>query len=281
VVSFRRRPAKGLTFDASYTFSKGLTNDWQRNTNNAPDNFLTTRNAGLMKGPSPYDLRHAIKIYTLYELPFGPGKRWSSSNKIVNGAIGGWQFITQNRWQTGRPALMVGGLGGTVNQYDSGIQLSGVTWRQVQSEAGVYKTTSPDPGAVWYLPQQLLGPQGQGVNTSMIAPCSTPGRFCGRDFLYGPAFFRSDWSLMKTTKLTEHAKLEIRAEFLNAFNNVNFLWGDAYGVAGYSAGASFFSTVSGNLQNPTFGRILTGYQDLDSTADPGGRTIQFVARISF
>jgi hypothetical protein len=281
VVDVRRRPAKGLTFDASYTFSKGLTDDWQRNSNNAPDNFETLRNTGLMKGPSPYDLRNAIKIYTLYELPFGPGKRWNSSRAWANQLIGGWQFITQNRWQTGRPALLVGGLGGTANQYDGGVQLNGITMKQLQNEVGVYKTSSPAPGAVWFIPQQLLGAQGQGVNTAMISPCTTAGQFCGRDFLYGPPVFRSDWSMVKVTNITEKVKLELRGEFLNAFNNANFLWGDAYGVPGLSAGASFFSTVTGNLQNPAFGRIFTAYQDLDSTADPGGRTVQLVARISF
>jgi len=281
VLEFRRRPAHGLTFDATYTFSKGLTDDWQRNTNNAPDDFETLRNTSLMKGPSPYDLRNAIKVYTLYELPFGQGKHWVSSSHVMNQVIGGWEFITENRWQTGRPALLVGGLGGTVNQYDGGVQLNGITMSQLQSEVGVYKTASPAPGAVWFLPQQLLGPQGQGVNNAMISPCSIPGQFCGRDFLYGPHFFRSDWSMVKVTNITEKIKLELRAEFLNVFNNVNFLWGDAYGIPGYSAGASFFSTVTGNLQNPAFGRIFTGYQDLDSTADPGGRTVQLVARISF
>jgi Carboxypeptidase regulatory-like domain len=281
VIGFRRRPAKGLTFDATYTFSKGLTDDWQRNGNNAPDDFETLRNTSLMKGPSPYDLRGALKIYTLYELPFGEGRRWAASNRMLNRVVGGWQFITQNRWQTGRPALLVGGLGGTVNQNDGGVQLNGITMKQLQSEVGVYKTASPAPGAVWYIPQQLLGEQGQGVNTATISPCTTPGQFCGRDFLYGPHFFRSDWSIVKITNITEKVKFEIRAEFLNAFNNANFLWGDAYGVPGYSAGASFFSTVTGNLQNPSFGRIFTAYQDLDSTADPGGRTVQLVARISF
>jgi hypothetical protein len=280
-VDVRRRPARGLTFDATYTFSKGLTDDWQRNTNNAPDSFATLRNTSLMKGPSPYDLRSAIKVYTLYELPFGTGRRWASSKGFVNRIAGGWQFITQNRWQTGRAALLVGGLGGTVNQYDGGVQLNGITMQQLQSQVGVYKTSSPAPGAVWFIPQQLLGAQGQGVNNAVISPCTTPGRFCGRDFLYGPHFFRSDWSLVKVTSITEKVKLELRGEFLNAFNNANFLWGDAYGVPGYSAGASFFSTVTGNLQNPSFGRIFTAYQDLDSTADPGGRTVQLVARISF
>jgi hypothetical protein len=76
-------------------------------------------------------------------------------------------------------------------------------------------------------------------------------------------------------------KLELRAEFLNAFNNANFCGAKLMGYRAIPPGASFFSTVTGNLQNPAVGRIFTACQDLDSTADPGGRTIQLVGRINF
>jgi len=127
----------------------------------------------------------------------------------------------------------------------------------------------------------LLGPGGQGTNPNVLKACNVPGQECGRVFIYGPDFFRADWAIQKTTRITERVNFELRFEFLDAFNNANFLWGDAYNASGYSAGASFFSTVSGNLQNPAFGRIFTAYQDFDSTADPGGRTMQIVARINF
>ena len=45
--------------------------------------------------------------------------------------------------------------------------------------------------------------------------------------LKGPAFFRSDLSIVKKIKFTENTNLELRGEFLNAFNNINFLVGTA------------------------------------------------------
>ncbi len=281
VIDFRRRPAKGLTFDANYTLSHGLTDDWQRNGSNAIEDFVTLRDQGLMKGPSPYDIRDAVKIYMTYEFPFGAGRRWSSSHSVVNAALGGWQFNAFNRWQSGRPTLIFGGLGGTVNQYDGGVSLQGLTGAQLQSELGVYKTPSPAPGAVWYVPQQLLGSGGQGINTASLNACMTPGQFCERLFLYGPSFWDCDWSIEKITKIKEHLTFDLRLEALNVFNTANFLWGDAYNASGFSAGSSFFSTVSANLQNPAFGRVLTAYQDLDSTDNVGGRMVQLVARFTF
>lgn len=281
VLDLRNRTSHGLTLDGSYTFAKALSDDWQRNLTSTSEAFTTLRNWGSMKGPSPYDLRHAVKVFTSYELPFGPGHAWSSSHSALNNLIGGWQLSGTNRWQSGRASILFGGLGGTVNQNDGGIILNGMSLSQLQSQLGIRKTPTPAPGAVFYFPQSLLGPNGVGVNPQVLQGCNTPGAFCQRAFIYGPSFFRSDLSIQKTTKITERVKTELRFEFLNAFNNANFLWGDAYNTSGSSAGASFFSTVSGNLQNPGFGRIFTAYQDLDSTADPGGRTIQAVFRINF
>ena len=290
VLDFRRRPSHGLEFDANYTYSKGLTDDWQRNTGNFGEAFMSLRNPGLMKGPSPYDLRHAFKLFSVYDLPFGSGHRLSSGSSIVNDIIGGWTFNTNNRWQTGRVSLVFGGLGGTVNQNDGGVMLHGLSWNQFQSLLGVYKTPGTPasggnpaiPGQVFYVPQAFLnGGNAPGANPAILSACNTPGKFCQRGFLYGPGFFRADWSLVKSTKITERVNSEFRVEFLNAFNNSNFLWGDAYNASGFYAGASFFSTISGNLQNPAFGQIGTAYQDPDSSDDLGGRIIQLVARISF
>lgn len=280
VLDLRRRPSHGLEFDFNYAWSHGLTDDWQRNTNNATDAFTSLRlPTNSMKGPSPYDLRSVIKAYAVYELPFGAGHRLSSENGIVNRLISGWVFNAVNRWQTGRSAILFGGFD-TFNQNDGGVVIPGGLGA-LQSSLSVYKTATPAPGAVWYFPQSALGAGGNFTNPQVLASCGTPGKFCQRAFIYGPQFFRADWSLQKNTKITERVGTELRFEFLNAFNNANFLWGDAYNASGFSAGASFFSTVSGNLTNPTFGRIFTAYQDPDSSDDLGGRIIQIVARIKF
>ena len=206
VVDVRRRLKRGLTFDANYTWEHSITDDWQRNGNNSTESIVTIRNQSLNRGPSPYDIRSAFKIFATYELPIGSGHRAAFQNAIVNTAISGWQFNSMNRWQTGRPMLITGGLGGTINQNDGGVMLNGITASQLQSELGVYKTTLPAPGAVWYAPQSLLGANGQGVNPQILAACSTPGQYCNRLFLYGPSFFEADWSLQKTTKIREKVR---------------------------------------------------------------------------
>lgn len=48
---------------------------------------------------------------------------------------------------------------------------------------------------------------------------------CARQILYvtGPMFTRFDLSLVKRVRITETVNFELRGEFLNAFNNINFL----------------------------------------------------------
>ena len=44
----------------------------------------------------------------------------------------------------------------------------------------------------------------------------------GRNTMIGPGFKNFDISLHKTTKIGERHEIQFRAEFFNAFNNVNF-----------------------------------------------------------
>jgi hypothetical protein len=273
VVDFRRRPSHGLQFDVSYTFQKSLTN---YNANSSVDfsSFTTLRNRGYDKGPAPFDIRHAIKATAIYELPFGPGHKWTSGNGFVNRLIGGWEINTVTRWQSGPPIQLTSGLGGTFNQNDPGINLIGITPNQLQSMLGVNKTAIP--GAVTYVPNSLLNGTLTGPNLSIIAPCATAGQLCGRKFVWGPNFMRADWSLMKTTKITERVNFEIRAEMLNAFNHANF----------YYAAGSGTSPVSISTQSTRFGLMGStstngAYQDFNTTQDPGGRILQIVGRINF
>ena len=62
-------------------------------------NFFTLRDKGYDKGPSPWDLRHQFKFNGIWELPFGPGKRWNTSHGWFNRIIEGWETSATNRWQ--------------------------------------------------------------------------------------------------------------------------------------------------------------------------------------
>ena len=187
----------------------------------------------------------------------------------MNKIIEGWEFNAITRLQSGRVAQVTSGLGGTFNSSDlAGVQLIGITPAQLQNQLTIRKL--PDKTVYW-VPQAMLDSAQQTANTGVIAPCQTPGAMCQKLQLYGPKFFRADWSVGKRTRVTETINIEFRTEFINAFNNVNFLWpGNAASVA---------QNISS--RSTSFGRILNGYQDLSTTDDPGGRLIQMVLRVNF
>ncbi len=84
-------------------------------------------------------------------------------------------------------------------------------------------------------------------------------------------FTRFDLSAVKKVRITERANFEFRAEFLNAFNDTNFIVGNP---------ANDVNNIGG-FGSQTFGQVTQAYRDLSTTNDPGGRLIQFVARINF
>ena len=84
-------------------------------------------------------------------------------------------------------------------------------------------------------------------NTSLFVP-NAIGTFgnSGKDILRGPRSFDTDMALIKNTKLVERLTLQLRGEFFNVFNNVNF------GAPGATVGTPAFGEIT-SAGNP---RIL-------------------------
>jgi hypothetical protein len=297
-IEVRRRMAKGLLIQGSYTFSKALSNMYASSTGvfYQPD---TLRNLALDKVESPWDLRHAIKASWIYELPFGRGHSFlNNANGLVDRLAGGWAIHGQARVQSGS-AFSYGN-----------VQLVGMTKQELQHAIKIRKVPTGS-ATVFYLPDDIMqntikafnvcfpgstGCNAQGYSTGTltsglnsftggtptgryIAPASSNGCVqgyvgqCGFGnlVLYGPRFSRFDISLVKKTKITETVNFEVRTEFLNAFNNINFKIGSQ----------SAEVTSVGGFSGSTFGTTANAYQDLSTTNDPGGRMIQIVVRLNF
>jgi hypothetical protein len=85
--------------------------------------------------------------------------------------------------------------------------------------------------------------------------------------VHGAPFTRFDLSLVKKTRIKESVNVEFRAEFLNAFNHINFITNSFTQVGGFTS--------------DNFGQISTAYQDTANTNETGGRMIQLVLRFNF
>lgn len=272
-IELRRRMSSGLLMSANYVWSHALT-----------DIFFgqphSLRSPGLDKGPSPWDLRHAFKVNYVYDLPIGPGRRFDARGpgNVVGKILEGWQTDGIFRWQSGRVFPLTSGRA-TVNQFDSGVELVGISTKELQKLVKIRKDgLASTRGTVFYLPDDIilnsvrafgLRP-GETPTGRYIGPPSTPGKFGSYIFLYGPSFFRADMNVMKKTRITERVNVEIRFELLNAFNNINFY-----------VGSPASDAVSIGVNSLTFGQTNVAYQDTSTTNDPGGRIGQFVLRVNF
>jgi hypothetical protein len=285
-----------LLVQSSYTFGKALSNTYA-SSSSVFDQPATLRNQWLKKGFTPFDIRQGFKTNFIYELPVGKGRTFmGNSNGWVDKLVGGWGINGNIRIQSGIPFNFAGGnglltLGG--NQQNTGnVQLVGMTYKDLQNAVGVYR--DPD-GFIYLLPKDIRDNTFKANNVSITSAGAvytqgTPtGRFiapagfgncaqawagqCGfaNMVLHGPSFFRFDLSIAKKIRFTENINVEMRAEFLNAFNNINFQPG---------AAGNDINTL-GSLNATSFGRMTAAYQDLSTTNDPGGRVGQLVLRLNF
>ena len=273
---WRRRLSKGLLVQGSYTFSKSSSN-YYASSSSVFKNYFSLHDRSLDKGINPYDITHAFKTNFIYELPVGRGRQFfSGSNGLVNGFIGGWGVNGFIRWQSGNPVNF------------GNVQLVGMDRKELQSMIKVRKEAT----TVFFLPDDVISNTAKafsvgfasGTNQPIFTNGAPTGKFlapagfanclqeyigrCGNSNLVvkGPAFFRADLSIVKKVQFSERTNLELRGEFLNAFNNINFLIGNP-----------------GNDLNgaPLTGIIANAYQDSSTTNDPGGRLVQLVVRFNF
>lgn len=272
----RRRLSRGLLMDANYTFAKSQSLGYSSSSVLAWQP-ASIRNRFLDKTSAPFDIRHGFKANFIYELPFGKGRKFLDGvGGFVNGFVGGWSVNGTVRVQSGSPVDL------------GNVQLVGMTAEDLQNAVEIRK----DPNkTVYWLSQDIIdntikafnqnqtgftqgAPTGRFIAPAGYGGCiqSTVGQ-CGFThlILHGPRFNRFDMSVVKRIRFTERTNLELRGEFLNLPNSINFLLG---------AAANDVNTIGG-FGNATFGQTTSAYQDLSTTNDPGGRLVQLVVRFNF
>lgn len=278
-IEVRRRMHKGLLFQGSYQFGKALANAFV-SSSSVFSQPRTLRDERLDRNYSPWDLRHALKLDYIYELPFGPGKQWlNSNNGLVSRIVGHWQIGGVTRIQSGPATLLTSGGRATVNQNDAGVVLRNITEKEFQRLVKIRKEPT---GIVYWLPQSFIdntisafaSPTGAAANPSApyIGPPLTPGELGRRIVFHGPMTARFDFNLVKRIPLTERVNIEGRVSFLNAFNRANFYLGDSDSTIRSISAAS-----------TAFGQTRSAYRDItvSGTNDPGGRLIEFQFRLNF
>jgi hypothetical protein len=241
------QPRIGLSFQASYTFSKSI-DDTSAVLGGLPANagvILQTlpqnpRQPEADKGASTFDVTHVFTLSLFQALPFD---RVSFLQPVSRKVTAGWQVLNITTLTSGPPFTVY-----------SGVQQTGV---------GAGGTDRPDLLSIPNLSTSRAIREdyfGLGVNNSSFfsIPLNVSGgtgpnhgRFgtLGRDTFRGPGFHDFDVALIKDTPFGRRGNgelgvLEFRAEFFNIFNIVNFglpsniVRGSGFGIISKTAGPS-------------------------------------------
>ncbi|HWX54957.1 MAG TPA: carboxypeptidase regulatory-like domain-containing protein [Verrucomicrobiae bacterium] len=207
-ISANRKLARGVQFNASYTWSHSI----DQNSRNAEGTSLqNSLNIAGDKGSSDFDARHRFVANAIYDLPF-KGNRF----------VAGWELATILSLQSGNPLTLSGGSTGI----NGGVLFGGLTTIRPDLFGTVNITGNP---AAWFsvTPGTLVNPTNHFGNL-------------GRNNLYGPGFADADLSLIKTTKITEKVSAQLRLDAFDAFNHPNF----GQPSLSYVTGATTFGAIS-------------------------------------
>jgi len=216
--SLNKHFSQGLTLLASYTFAKNL------GTANGlyGSDVQNVYNIAAEKGPVQPDLRNALTVSYLYELPFGARKALLNSGlwRKADVIIGGWQVAGISTFQSGR--AINPGLSSDVTNTGSGSPRPDMIHNPYDfsfNTAGQAALGCPGQQTIqcWYNQAAFQLPA--------LAPGQTVTRQfgdAGRGTLRSPGFSNSDFSIHKNFRLTELHTLQFRAEFFDILNQPAF-----------------------------------------------------------
>jgi hypothetical protein len=210
-----QRYNNGLSFLLSYLHGKSIDD-----TPGTPFNVTPSRSAASdptnfrrERGLSGFDIRNRFVFSPVYELPFGKGRAYLNSNRLLGYIVGGWEVSGILTLQSGHPftALVT---------RDNANVLGSVDRPNVVGDP--YKAGPVAANPTCNAPAKLETPQAW-INPCafQIAPAGTFGN-AGRNNITGPSFKNLDLVVSRVFKIRENLSMQFRVEAFNAFNHPNF-----------------------------------------------------------
>jgi len=213
--SLRKRFGHGLSFLASYTYSKSIDDVSSFNITGSSSQSLAGENdlaqnpfdLAAERGRSLFDSRHRFIISYQWSLPF-----WKQPQAWYQHVLGNWQVSGITTFMTGTPFTV----------YDS----TDVSFQGGAPEISGFSSSRPN----------LIGNPNSGPHTTaqwfnrsafqQLFPVNDgPTQFFGnegRNVVEGPGLSVWDFSALKNIHIQESKTLQFRAEFFNVFNHANY-----------------------------------------------------------
>ena len=190
--SLNKRFTDGYTVGVAYTWSK-----WLQATE-----YLNAGDAEPTKMISDQDAPHRLAISGIFELPFGKGKSYLSDNAVLDRLVGGWQVQGVYQFQTGFPIRFAN---------DAFLNGGDISLPSDQRTTSRWFDTSGFTSVV------------NGATSANATPVSHLRTL--------PFFFSDvrrdninnfDFSVLKNTRINETMRIQLKFDFINAFNEPYF-----------------------------------------------------------
>jgi Carboxypeptidase regulatory-like domain len=241
--SVNMRMSHGLQLGANYAWSRTLDD-----TSRSGLAVMDSTHPFLDYGPADFDATHNFNFNALYQLPF-------KGNRL----FAGWRLSGVLTLQTGNPLNITSGNPSSGTSITSGFTgLGGIRPDLTGALPSVGPTLLPNGNVQWFTSGNTLicDPTKAGSCTASSI-FTIPVQVVGgknvfhfgnltRNALRGPGFSNLDFSITKTTKITERFSHELRVEAFDLFNHPNFA---NPGLAA-QIGSSSFGVISGTRGAP-------------------------------
>jgi len=233
VLDLRQNFNHGLQVRGNYTWSKNLDDGSAWNTSvssNTPAFVEVPTLPHLDYGPAATDIRNIASINATYDLPLGRNKAlFGNAGELADRFVSGWSVASITTLLSGFPFSPQLGYNPTG---------SGDSRNPIRPNVNPAFTGPLYPGgstaqrvAQYFNPAAFSAPSAGYVGNA------------GRDSLVGPGYADWDFSLLKSTQLSERTRLQFRAEFFNILNHTNL---QLPNEVVYSAGPTQGTTANQN-----------------------------------
>lgn len=232
-----RRIAKSFSFSGSYALSRNLTNQ-PENTTGLISSIPNPFDLDSLWGPSLLDRRHVVAASWVWS------PQANFTHPAFRAVLNGWTLTGMHRIQSGGPLAFTMG---------TDVAQNGILQPNGQYALLVPGATADDVRRDHSSRADMIG---MYFNTAAFVPLNSVPRGiygnAGRGLIYGPGDVNTDFAVLRSLNLPSALRLQLRGEFFNAFNQVNF------------------NTPNTTLSSSTFGRI---------TGAGAGRVIQLAAKL--
>lgn len=215
--SLRKRFGDGLSFLASYTYSKAIDDVSSFNISGsgsiqvAGENDLAQnpRDLAAERGPSLFDARHRLVFSYQWSLPFFQNQQsWSGR------LLGGWQLNGIVTAMSGTPFTVFDSRDASVQ--GGAPEITGFSANRPNLVSG----ENPNKG-----PRQVNAWLNSNAFSRVVPDINSPVQqfgTAGRNIALGPRYANWDFAVGKNFSLRESKTIQFRAEFFNILNHTNF-----------------------------------------------------------